>query len=64
VVEIDFRITLSPGQDQGADGLAFVCLQQQGDVPAHLLGEGGAGLGYDGLGGSGDWAAEIDTYQT
>jgi hypothetical protein len=25
---------------------------------------GGAGLGYDGLGGSGDWAAEIDTYQT
>jgi hypothetical protein len=29
-----------------------------------LVGDGGSGLGYDGLGGKDDWAVEIDTYQT
>jgi len=65
VVEMTFRITTAAGQDQGADGMAFVCLSQSGQTPKpKLLGEGGAGLGYDGLGSESDWAVEIDTYQT
>lgn len=64
VVEIDFRIALAPGQEQGADGMAFVCLDDSEGVKVQTLGEGGAGLGYDGLGRDGDWAVEIDTYQT
>jgi len=62
VVEITFRITTAAGQDQGADGMAFVCLSQSGQPK--LLGEGGAGLGYEGLGAESDWAVEVDTYQT
>ena len=44
--------------------MAFVCIQHEESTPPRILGEGGAGLGYDGLGGNGDWVAEIDTYQT
>lgn len=57
-------------EDQGADGMAFVCMGVGKDEElgveggARLMGEGGAGLGYDTLGGEGDWAVEIDTYQT
>jgi peptide-N4-(N-acetyl-beta-glucosaminyl)asparagine amidase len=65
VAEITFRITTAAGQEQGADGMAFVCLSRSEQVPKPtLLGEGGAGLGYDGLGGESDWAVEVDTYQT
>jgi peptide-N4-(N-acetyl-beta-glucosaminyl)asparagine amidase len=65
VVEMTFRITKAAGQDQGADGMAFVCLSQSEQTPKPtVLGEGGAGLGYDGLGEERDWAVEIDTYQT
>lgn len=65
VVEMTFRIATATGQDQGADGMAFVCLNQsERTQKPKLLGEGGAGLGYDGLGRDSDWAVEIDTYQT
>lgn len=65
VAEITFRIATAAGQDQGADGMSFVCLSQSERIAQpKVLGEGGAGLGYDGLGEASDWAVEIDTYQT
>lgn len=71
VFEIDFTITPGSDQDQGADGMALVCLYNKtisdggaGQTKQNLVGDGGSGLGYDGLGGPNDWAVEIDTYQT
>ncbi len=44
--------------------MAVVCLAHEaGEAPTKLLGNGGAGMGYEGLGDPGDWAVEIDTYQ-
>ena len=50
--------------EEGADGMAFVFLSAgENVVPQELLGRGGAGLGYSGIGGKGDWVVELDTYR-
>ncbi|WVR03834.1 hypothetical protein IAU60_000831 [Kwoniella sp. DSM 27419] len=52
-----FRLTAPPGAGE-ADGIAVVFAHSP------QLGLGGFGLGYDGVGGEGDFAIEIDTYRT
>jgi hypothetical protein len=59
-----FRITKTSPSAEGADGMAFVFLSAaQGDGHQTLLGSGGAGLGYGGVGARDDWVVELDTYQ-
>lgn len=50
-VILDVRIATPPDQP-GADGLALVFSSERG------IGQGGYGMGYDGLGRVGDWAVE------
>ena len=49
--DLHFRITVPKGKI-GADGMALIFTSKRG------LGRGGFGMGYDGLGGSSDWAIE------
>ncbi|WWD05783.1 hypothetical protein V865_003866 [Kwoniella europaea PYCC6329] len=56
--KVKFKLTSDGGGE--ADGIALIFV-------SHLpqsLGLGGYGMGYDGLGGQGDFAVEIDTYRT
>ena len=57
---IEFAFRMRPGTQPGADGFAFVIQNDEKAVAA--LGEGGAGLGYQGL--KCALAIEFDTYQT
>lgn len=61
ISSLTFCITLPPS-GQAADGMAFgVFVLPEGATPG--LGEGGAGMGYEGVSKDG-WVVEIDTYQT
>ncbi len=63
ISDITFRISKANPSAEGADGMAFVCLRAFSGTDLSLLGGDGAGLGYSGLGGEGDWVVEVDTYQ-
>ncbi|OCF34733.1 hypothetical protein I316_03777 [Kwoniella heveanensis BCC8398] len=52
-----FRLSAPPGAGE-ADGIALIFARERG------LGLGGYGMGYDGVGGNGDFAIEVDTYRT
>ncbi|WVF67140.1 hypothetical protein IAT40_001885 [Kwoniella sp. CBS 6097] len=56
-VLVKFRLTAPPGAGE-ADGIALIFTKEC------KLGLGGYGMGYDGVGGEGDFALEIDTYRT
>jgi peptide-N4-(N-acetyl-beta-glucosaminyl)asparagine amidase len=71
VLDLTFRIHKQEGHD-GADGMAvaLLCVPEE-DLDAYrnasgqvkVLGDGGAGLGYTGLGTQQDFAIELDTYR-
>lgn len=69
--DVTFRIRKREGQD-GADGMGLVFMavppedmnsymNAKGDV--RVIGDGGAGLGYTGLGAQDDFGIELDTYR-
>jgi hypothetical protein len=69
--DMTFRIRKREGQD-GADGMGLVLMvvpeadvasyrDAKGDV--RVIGDGGAGLGYTGMGTQDDFAIELDTYR-
>lgn len=71
VLDITFRIHKQEGHD-GADGMAVAVLAvPEEDLDAYrsasgqvrVVGDGGAGLGYTGLGIEQDFAIELDTYR-
>ncbi|WVQ94740.1 hypothetical protein IAU59_001820 [Kwoniella sp. CBS 9459] len=56
-VQVRFCLAAPPGAGE-ADGIALVFARERS------LGLGGYGMGYDGVGGDGDFAIEVDTYRT
>jgi hypothetical protein len=71
LLDMTFRIRKRNGQD-GADGMGLVVMavpeadvglyrDATGDV--RVIGDGGAGLGYTGIGTQDDFAIELDTYR-
>lgn len=70
-LDVIFRIHKQEGQD-GADGMAVVVLSvpledvegyRNATGQVRVVGDGGAGLGYTGLGSQQDFAIELDTYR-
>ncbi|KAJ9102987.1 hypothetical protein QFC19_004544 [Naganishia cerealis] len=71
VADITFRIRKRKGQE-GADGMGVatmsvpseeLSLYREAGGQVRVMGDGGAGLGYTGLGTPDDFAIEIDTYR-
>ncbi|WVW80091.1 hypothetical protein I302_102064 [Kwoniella bestiolae CBS 10118] len=56
--KVKFRLTSDRSGE--ADGIALIFLRE----PPDTVGLRGYGMGYDGLGGEGDFAIEVDTYRT